>query len=171
MVEQETPQIRERKGDFGREYTDRNVLDPEALDRLYLDNYGVSRTELNRGFLEGIPLDAQILEVGCNVGNQLLPLQRSGYKSLYGIEIQKYAVDRAQQRVPRGTVLEGSALEIPYPDQHFDLVFTSGVLIQMAPQNLPKVLGRFIEPQRRGSGDLNTTRMLPPRWYIAALPE
>ena len=66
----ETKQIREWRGDFGREYTDRNTLDPAALDLLWQNNYGVTRTALNRKFLEGIPKDAKILEVGCNVGNQ-----------------------------------------------------------------------------------------------------
>ncbi|HKS74218.1 MAG TPA: pseudaminic acid biosynthesis-associated methylase [Terriglobales bacterium] len=140
MIEHETAQIREWKGEFGREYTDRNVLDPEGLDQLYLGNYGISRTELNGTFLEAIPADAQVLEVGCNVGNQLLLLQRSGYKNLHGIEIQKYAVDRAHERLPGVDVREGSALQIPYPDKHFDLVFTSGVLIHISPSNLSEVL-------------------------------
>lgn len=143
MIEQETAQIREWKGNFGREYTDRNVLDPEGLDHLYLGNYGISRTELNGTFLEEIPSDAQILEVGCNVGNQLLLLQRSGYKNLHGIEIQRYAVDRAHERLQGVDVREGSALQIPYPDKHFDLVFTSGVLIHISPSNLSEVLGEI----------------------------
>lgn len=133
---QETKQIREWKGDFGREYTDRNTLDPAALDRLWQDNYGVTRTALNRQFLEGIPADASILEIGCNVGNQLLLLQDMGYTNLHGVEIQSYAVRRARERVVSATVAEGSALDIPYPDRYFDLVFTSGVLIHIAPADL-----------------------------------
>ena len=62
-------------GKFGKDYTDRNIMSPEDLDRLYLENYGVSRTELNEEFLHGLNIN-RILEVGCNVGNQLLLLKK-----------------------------------------------------------------------------------------------
>jgi len=139
----ETKQIREWKGDFGREYTDRNTLDPEALDLLWHNNYGVTRTALNRRFLERLPKSARILEVGCNVGNQLRLLHDMGYTGLHGIEIQSYAVQLAQKRVPYATIVEGSALEIPFPDRHFDLVFTSGVLIHIAPPDVGQTLGEI----------------------------
>ena len=139
MTEQ-TPQIRQWKGNFGKDYSDRNTLDHAGLDRLYRDNYGISRTELNARFLKEIPASARILEVGCNVGNQLLLLEQSGYDNLYGIEVQSYAVERARKRVPGACIAEGSALNIAFPDEYFDLVFTSGVLIHIAPADLPKAL-------------------------------
>lgn len=132
-----TPQIQEWTGGFGRAYTDRNVLAPAALDELYLQNYGVSRTEINGRFLAGIPLDARILEVGCNIGNQLLLLESMGFEHLHGVEIQSYAIDRARSRLKNAKVMESSAFDIPYPDGYFDLVFTSGVLIHIAPADLP----------------------------------
>jgi pseudaminic acid biosynthesis-associated methylase len=140
---QGTKQVREWASDFGREYTDRNTLDPAELDALWLSNYGVTRTELNRNFLEGVPSDASILEVGCNVGNQLLLLSGMGYTNLCGIDVQSYAIQIAQTRVPSGSTVEGSALDIPFPDDHFDLVFTSGLLIHIAPADLPKVFGEI----------------------------
>jgi len=138
-----TKQSREWASDFGREYTDRNILSPPELDALWMNNYGVTRTTLNRKFLGAVPHDAQILEVGCNVGNQLLLLDGMGYKSLRGIEIQSYAVPLAQKRVPAASIVQGSALEIPFPDRSFDLVFTSGLLIHIAPTDLPKVLSEI----------------------------
>jgi ubiquinone/menaquinone biosynthesis C-methylase UbiE len=39
-------------------------------------------------------------------------------------------------RLPSAKLVEGSALKIPYPDADFDLVFTSGVLIHIAPDDL-----------------------------------
>jgi len=38
-----TKQVREWASGFGREYTDRNTLDPAELDALWLTNYGVTR--------------------------------------------------------------------------------------------------------------------------------
>jgi len=142
-AEQHTKQSREWASDFGREYTDRNILGPSELDALSMTNYGVTRTALNRKVLGVVPQDARILEVGCNVGNQLLLLQGMGYKNLSGIEIQSYAVPLAQKRVPGASIIQGSALEIPFPDRSFDLVFTSGLLIHIAPTDLPKVLSEI----------------------------
>jgi pseudaminic acid biosynthesis-associated methylase len=136
----DTEQIRTWSGDFGREYTDRNTFTPAQVDDLYQRNYGVTRSEINRRFLETIPRDARILEVGCNVGNQLLMLQSMGFTNLYGIEIQDYALQRAQERLPSAILKQASALAIPYADRFFDLVFTSGVLIHIAPADLPLAL-------------------------------
>jgi pseudaminic acid biosynthesis-associated methylase len=139
----ETDQIRIWTGQFGREYTDRNDQTPVELDRFYQENYGVTRRQLNERFLSEIPRQARILEVGCNTGTQLLLLQEMGYTNLHGIEIQSYALERARARLQRAELSQASALSIPYPDKYFDLVFTSGVLIHIAPSDLPQVLGEI----------------------------
>jgi pseudaminic acid biosynthesis-associated methylase len=141
--EQRTKQSCEWASDFGKEYTARNTFDPTELDALWMTNYGVTRTAMNRKILGLVPLDVQILEVGCNVGNQLLLLRGMGYANLSGIDVQGYAVQIAQTRVPGAAIIEGSALDIPFPDRHFDLVFTSGLLIHIAPADLPKVFNEI----------------------------
>jgi pseudaminic acid biosynthesis-associated methylase len=138
-----TPQIEEWGGDFGRDYTDRNSLEPEALNALYQQNYGITRSELNERFLAGIPIDARILEVGCNTGNQLSLLKLMGFQKLHGIEVQEYALERAQSRLEEVELRNGTAFEIPYPTGHFDLVFTSGVLIHIAPRDLPAAMAEI----------------------------
>jgi len=135
-----TDQIRRWSGDFGREYTDRNNYTPVQLDEFYRRTYGVTRRELNQRFLEEVPRGARILEVGCNMGTQLLLLQEMGFTDLSGFEIQSYALARAKERLKAAQLLQGSALSIPFGDRHFDLVFTSGVLIHIAPADLPTVL-------------------------------
>jgi pseudaminic acid biosynthesis-associated methylase len=148
-AERGTKQVREWASDFGREYTDRNTLEPAEVDALWLSNYGVTRTELNRNFLEAVPSDASILEVGCNVGNQLLLLSSMGYTNLCGIDVQSYAIQIAQTRVPSSSTMEGSALDIPFPDRHFDLVCTCGLLIHIAPADLPRVLSEIRRVTKR----------------------
>jgi pseudaminic acid biosynthesis-associated methylase len=135
-----TAQLEHWQSDFGRAYTDRNSLTPEALDVLYRKNYGIGRRELNLRFLADIPRDARILEVGCNEGNQLCELREMGFQHLYGIEIQDYALRKARARLENAQLAQATAFEIPYPDGFFDVVFTSGVLIHIAPADLPKAL-------------------------------
>jgi pseudaminic acid biosynthesis-associated methylase len=138
-----TPQIETWTSEFGREYTDRNALDIEALNALYVRNYGITRQQLNTDFLAGIRRDARILEVGCNMGNQLLLLEHMGFHNLFGIEVQPYALEKARSRLKHACLTEATAFDIPYPDQSFDLVFTSGVLIHIAPSDLPKAVGEI----------------------------
>jgi pseudaminic acid biosynthesis-associated methylase len=70
------------------------------------------------------------------MGNQLLLLHEMGFTNLHGIEIQSYALDCARHRVREANLTQGSALAIPHEDRYFDLVFTSGVLIHIAPADL-----------------------------------
>jgi len=137
---QKTSQLGAWCGEFGREYTMRSCLTPEQVDGLWRKNYGISRTELNRRFLGSIATDARILEVGCNIGNQLSLLQRLGYSRLYGVDVQDYALEIARSRLKDVNFAQASSFSLPYEDKYFDLVFTSGVLIHISPNDLPATL-------------------------------
>jgi pseudaminic acid biosynthesis-associated methylase len=126
-------------GEFGKAYTDRNLMSLDELDQLYVDNYGISRTEINKEFLAGLDVD-RILEVGCNVGNQLLLLKWMGYANPWGIELHNHAVELARKRTSGINIVKGSAFDIPCKDGFFDLVFTSGVLMHISPDEIEKAL-------------------------------
>ena len=132
----ETPQIKEWMGAFGQEYTDRNLLTPEAHDALYADDFGTTRKHLNQLFLHDVPKNSRILEVGCNVGNQLVLLQQMGYTNLSGIEVQPYALELARSRTRNIGLCQGSVFDIPHQAGTFDLVFTSRVLIHISMDDL-----------------------------------
>ena len=125
--------------DFGKEYTDRNTFTPEEEDDLYIETFGVSRTQLNSEFLDNLELN-RILEVGCNMGIQLNILKKMGYLDLWGIELQDYAVEVARKRTSGLNIVKGTAFDIPFKNGFFDLVFTSGVLIHISPDDINKVL-------------------------------
>jgi len=145
---QETPQSQEWSGPFGLEYTDRNTMTPEQLDELWVKNYGISRTEINRKFLDEVHKEARILEVGCNIGNQLLLLQSLGYTNLYGVDVQEYALRAARARTRNIELSSASAFGLPFEDGYFDLVFTAGVLIHISPNNLPAALDEIYRCSR-----------------------
>lgn len=144
----ETRQAAVWKGDFGREYTDRNTLDIDGLDDLYRKNYGLTRSAINTLFLRDIPKEASFLELGCNTGNQLLMLHRMGWSNLSAVELQPYAAEIARKRLPGTAVKLGSALDVPFADAEFDVVFTSGVLIHIAPEDLPRAMDEIHRASR-----------------------
>jgi len=131
------------KSNFGKDYTDRNIFDKNELDSFYKNLYGFSRTEMNEKFISDFDKSSKILEVGSNVGNQLICLQEMGFNDLYGIELQQYAVELSKKRTKGINIIQGSAFDIPFRDNFFDLVFTSGVLIHVAPENLNNVMSEI----------------------------
>ena len=135
-----TKQMAEWAGDFGREYTDRNALSLPELDLLYRGYFGITRTEMNSDFIGDFDRDMKVLEVGSNIGNQLLRLQKMGFKNLYGIELQSYAVELSKSRTKGINIIQGSAFDIPFKNGFFDMVFTSGLLIHIAPEDITGVL-------------------------------
>lgn len=149
QIDLDTPQSNVWKGDFGRAYTDRNTLDPPALEDLYFKNYGVKRSELNNEFLRTVPKTAKILEVGCNTGNQLKMLADEGWTNLSGVELQPYALEIARTRLPDVSFRMGSALALPYEDSAFDVVFTSGVLIHISPGDLRRAMSEIRRVSKR----------------------
>lgn len=126
--------------EFGNSYTERNDLTQEELDNLYINNFGISRTELNKEFLSGLNKSIKVLDVGCNTGMQLLNLKNLGFGNLTGIDISKSGLKIAKRNLPEANFLEVSALNIPFKNGEFGLVFTSGVLIHIHPDNLPRVI-------------------------------
>lgn len=148
-MEKFTNQMEEWAGQFGHGYTDRNALSLAELDQLYRRNFGISRTELNADFVSGLDRSIKVLEVGSNIGNQLVLLQNMGFKSLYGIELQSYAVEMSKHNTKNINIIEGSAFDIPFKDKYFDLVFTSGLLIHIAPDDILKVLDEISRCSRR----------------------
>lgn len=135
-----TSQLKNWTGVFGKEYTDRNAVSLKGLDKSYIENYGIARTDLNKDFLSKIDRSARILEVGSNIGMQLLCLQNMGFKNLYGIEPQSYAVQKAKENSEGINIIKGDVFDIPFKDGYFDVVFTSGVLIHINPKDIKKAL-------------------------------
>lgn len=128
--------------EFGEQYTKRNPNTPEEMQALYRQRFGTERTEMNEEFLSGLDRSARILEVGCNVGIQLNLLSRLGFDNLYGVEVNPYAIETSHE-VNKDLpvyVLKGTALDLPFKDGWFDLVYTSGVLIHISPTDIETVM-------------------------------
>lgn len=113
------------KGEFGDDYTARNQ-DSGRVSSL---------TELWREILRHqMPYPLAALEVGANVGHNLVALKAAQATpvSIYGVEPNDSARSALANVVGRDSVFES----IDEVDRSFDLVFTSGVLIHIPPEEL-----------------------------------
>lgn len=135
-----TAQIKKWEGAFGWAYTKRNPYLMKDVEKLYKSRYGIARKAMNEEFISGLGRTIRILEVGSNVGAQLLILQKMGFTNLYGIDIQEKAIELSKSILKRTYIIEGSALDIPFKDNYFDMVYTSGVLIHISPKDINRAL-------------------------------
>lgn len=123
-------------GDFGNEYVDRNRVDWRKREHFWS---GV------------IPADAQsVLEVGCNIGSNLKVIRAlRGDMECVGVDVNQKAILEAAgaglqvHRMPAGDIAERFGME------RFDVVFTAGVLIHIAPEDLDRVMAAIVATSKR----------------------
>jgi pseudaminic acid biosynthesis-associated methylase len=136
---------------FGREYTDRNTMSVDEMDGAFKRQFGIRKSEMYRELVGPSRIaEGRVLEVGCNIGLQLALFDRANPGlDLHGLEPQEYAIARARQLAPERHFHQGSAFALPFADGSFDLVMTNGVLIHIAPGDLPDALNEIHRVAKR----------------------
>lgn len=76
----------------------------------------------------GLKAGDRVLDVGCGKGFQLVELQKAVPGLIvHGLDISEYALENAHESV-KGSLVLGTAAKIPFPDNHFDYVFSINTL-------------------------------------------
>ncbi|MDO8553028.1 MAG: methyltransferase domain-containing protein [bacterium] len=143
MALKTTKQISHWAGEEGNSYVERNPHSTAEMDELYVADCGVSRTEMNLDFLGAIGKDIPILEVGANVGTQLQFLHTQGFSKVLGVDVNRRAITDAKHLYPDVDVIEASGFDLPFKDGSFELVYTSGVLIHISPNDIQKIMNEM----------------------------
>ncbi len=73
----------------------------------------------------GLPTDPRILDAGCGSGRFMVELAKLG--AVTGVELSDTSVSLARER-QLGEVVEGSVLEMPFPENSFDLAVSLDVI-------------------------------------------
>ena len=123
-------------GDFGDAYTERN-------------RGSIDRTEFWRCLIAAHPF-ASALEVGCNVGDNLIALSELiGAGALAGVDVNEGALATARAALPAADLRRVAARGLPFPDSSFELVFTAMVLIHQPDETLDAVMGEIVRCSSR----------------------
>jgi len=88
-----------------------------------------------------------VIEAGCNVGNNLSAFPESF--NVTGMDMNKSALEIAQKNFSNFTFYEDDIKATNFPDSHFDVVFTRGVLIHIPQRDLDKTLQEFIRISKK----------------------
>jgi len=127
----ETEQTAFWRGEFGDSYVGRNELTAQTMR--------ASRAKWAR-ILQSVPAShpRSILEVGANVGINLAALSELTAAELHGVEPNSSARAVLTKRsfMMPGHIHDALGDKLPYGDGEIDMVFTSGVLIHVAPERL-----------------------------------
>ena len=124
-------------GQFGRDYIARNV------------DAGVGRETFWRELLGSIEART-VLEVGCNVGANLRWLASIlDTGNVYGVDVNAEALAHLRSALPGVNSVRATARHLPFRDAEFDLTFTTGVLIHVAPDVVPLAMGELVRCSRR----------------------
>jgi pseudaminic acid biosynthesis-associated methylase len=131
-------------GAFGDAYAERNAATAEAVQvRLRMFAPILAR-------MDGDP-PRSILECGCNIGLNLRALRQLSRAELHAVEPNA----QARRRVVDDRVLELGQLHeatlgnLPFADASIDLVFTTGVLIHVPPDQLERALQEVYRVSRK----------------------
>jgi protein-L-isoaspartate(D-aspartate) O-methyltransferase len=97
----------------------------------------------------GLKAGDKVLDVGCGKGFLMFDFTKvvPGIE-IYGIDVSAYALENAKEEIKDRTTL-GSATELPWPDGHFDFVYSLNTLHNLHCYDLDRALR---EMQRVGKG-------------------
>lgn len=124
------------EGYFGNEYTERNQVQPEA------------RAYFFRKVFSKAPGINTVCELGANKGHNLKAIHLVDKSvALTGVEINRAACEQMAKDKSINALC--SSIQDFNPENQFDLVFSSGVLIHLPPADLPAVYKKMFELSAR----------------------
>lgn len=93
-----------------------------------------------------------LLELGCNAGPNLFRIrQEYPEKALFGIDANPDAIQEARNNLEPNTELKiADLMEIPYPNQYFDIVLADAVLMYISDLNIRKALNEIDRVVKKG---------------------
>lgn len=87
------------------------------------------------------------LDVGCGTGGLVKWLRRFGIEA-YGVDISQFAVELADKEA-KPFLKSGDMINLPYPDNQFDLVLTYDVLEQVERSKIKKAVEETVRVSRK----------------------
>lgn len=133
-----SPQLKFWTGKFGDQYWRRNKITSEKIEsgaKAYEQIFANTKSK-------------SILEVGSNIGIQLTILRKllGSSVKLYAVEPNKTAFTQLTNnpRIQLTKAYNCDGYRLPFDDSSIDLVFTSGVLIHIPPQNLLNITKEIV---------------------------
>jgi len=134
-------------GDFGTEYHERNASDWAGIknrSRLFGNIFECMEKECKA-------FPASVIEVGAGVGDNLRAIDMIYDRSKTAVKLMGCEPNAKARAILKdvAAVMPGDLGSLPYADNGADLVFTSGVLIHVPPDDIAKALEEIHRVSKR----------------------
>ncbi|MFA6391684.1 MAG: class I SAM-dependent methyltransferase [Patescibacteria group bacterium] len=100
-------------------------------------------------FMDMLPKNSRVLEIGCAGGRDAKIFINHGY-TYTGIDLVQKFIIEARRRVPKGHFKKMSILELKFPDRYFDAIWANAVLLHLDKKDVPKSINnmyRVLKPK------------------------
>lgn len=140
-----------------------SAADPHEPGHAFLARMGKTRLrpggkEATDWLLENANLtaDSKVLEVACNMGTTLIGVvEKYGCKAT-GVDLSEEALGHAAENVRKHglenkiNLLQGNALDLPFPDNTFDVVINEAMLTMLVGEKKDKALAEYYRVLKPG---------------------
>lgn len=94
---------------------------------------------------------AGLIEIGCNAGPNLLRVQMAYPETqLAGVDINKPAIERARELLPKALLYNAPAKKLPFDDMSFDICLVDAVLMYADDDSIHPIISEMTRVTRRG---------------------
>lgn len=123
--------IKKNPANYDYEHNENKLLSVQIID---------ARNEMKRISKQIIETCGygKVLDIGCGEGKLVAELVNSGLDA-FGLDISDVVVKRANSRL-NGRFKQGSILDLPFQDNHFDTVVSTECMEHLTPEDVPAAL-------------------------------
>jgi SAM-dependent methyltransferase len=140
--------------DFERAYRDGVLVDGVELDKMPWDHGKPKQTLLKLLKADRIPVDGDLLDLGCGPGDNAIHLAGLGYH-VTGVDFAPTAVEKATARAARqgvtATFAVGNAAELTGFDDSFDTVVSASLFHCFTAEQRPGYVASLARVMRPGA--------------------
>ena len=113
----------------------------DKIARPYAEEFSNPSEYLNE-FLELLPKNAKILDVGCGVGVDSGFVNSKGFEVI-GLDLSKEMLNLAKEKFPKIDFREQDVRELEFPPESFDGIIASCSLIHIPKNDVPSLVEKF----------------------------
>ena len=116
----------------------------------------VSWVKMVRDFVNFVKLhpNSNVFEIGCGAGGFLYTIKQIIEINSFGIDYSKNLINIAKRVIPEGKFLEDEAINMPFDEKEFDLIFSHSVFQYFSSINYAKEVLMKATSMLKGGGNL-----------------
>ncbi|MFZ5982649.1 MAG: class I SAM-dependent methyltransferase [Patescibacteria group bacterium] len=119
------------------------------MGRGYLESVKDLTPEQLYDFLDQVVPGGKVLDIGCAGGRDAKAMTEKGFE-VVGIDVVDEFLEEAKKFVPEAKFLNMDLLKLDFPEESFDGILASAVLLHISKEDIPRALGNFYRALKPG---------------------